>query len=383
MQTKSRLKASSVSHLLATCVTAEVAGAIDEVKRRLPTTPPKQKSRRAIAMTAAGLLLVHGNHDDWPRLWKLVQADPAFGRNLFERFAYEHHYVTPPILDQISPKEFVLLWEWMLRQYPVAEDPDRSRGAPLRLAGKLPSCATTSFGIWLNEEPKKPATKSDGYRSRIRSLNGFHGCSREGSIRLGETRGSQQHRVNYSSSRQTGTNVSVQMVINCSMLCAMPSKDHSREAARGNAGRAIPLGWRPAKEEEAVSDWVKIELDNLLTTRGIVINREVQIHIGERTDVHVDAISREAPTADFTREKVIIEVKGYWNPDQKTAMKQQLVEQYLRNNDCIRGIFLLAWFVCDLWTRSDARKRKVPFSNACFGRALFREASGTTFHTSD
>src|SRR6266576_3924374 len=93
--------------------------------------------------------------------------------------------------------------------------------APLRLAGQLPSCATTSFGIWLNEEPKKPATKSDGYRSRIRSLNGFHGCSREGSIRLGETRGSQQHRVNYSNSRQTGTNVWYKMVISCSTLCAM------------------------------------------------------------------------------------------------------------------------------------------------------------------
>ena len=139
--------------------------------------------------------------------------------------------------------------------------------------------------------------------------------------------------------------------------------------------RPLALGKRGAlKNEElfvAVSDWVKIELDNLLTARGIVINREVQIHIGERTDVHVDAISREAPSADFVREKVIVEVKGCWNPDQKTAMKQQLVDQYLTNNDCTRGILLLAWFVCDLWTASDARKRKVPFRTRASAERFF------------
>jgi hypothetical protein len=152
----------------------------------------------------------------------------------------------------------------------------------------------------------------------------------------------------------------------CEALSAIQDKLHAETPA-------APFLWdgdRP-KEEEAVSDWVKIELDNLLTARGIVVNREVQIHIGERTDVHIDAISREPRSADFGREKVIIEVKGCWNPDQKTAMKQQLVGQYLKRNDCTRGIFLIAWFVGDLWTPSDLRKRKVPFRTRASAEHFF------------
>ena len=33
------------------------------------------------------------------------------------------------------------------------------------------------------------------------------------------------------------------------------------------------------KEEEAISDWVKIEFETLHMSRGIILNREVQIHI--------------------------------------------------------------------------------------------------------
>lgn len=371
LKTASRLKANSVTQLLATCVTAKVEGAIDEVRRRLPAKPPKQTFRRAIALTAVGLLLVHGNRDDWSRLWKLLQADLAFAHNVFERFAYEHRYPTPPLFDHISTKEFGLLWEWILQQYPVAEDPDRSRGGTV-----TPRWAMANLRddvLWSLAE-RGTAEACDEIRRLQIEYPQFEWFPRLLARGIDQTRRNTWQPVTPSQLFQLASDREKRLVQNgdqllevvCDALNAIQDKLHAETPA-------APFLWdgdRP-KEEEAVSDWVKIELDSLLRGRGIVINREVQIHVGERTDVHIDAISREAPSADFARDKVIVEVKGCWNRDQKTAMKQQLVEQYLANNDCTRGIFLLAWFVCDIWTQSDPRKGKVPFQNRASAEVFF------------
>src|SRR5262249_50704891 len=74
------------------------------------------------------LLLLKGTAGDWSSLWKLIRTDTDFGKALFERLAYEHHHGVPPLLKAITPEDVGVIWEWMLSQYPVAEDPDRSRG---------------------------------------------------------------------------------------------------------------------------------------------------------------------------------------------------------------------------------------------------------------
>jgi hypothetical protein len=126
-----------------------------------------------------------------------------------------------------------------------------------------------------------------------------------------------------------------------------------------------------------VSDWVKINLDELLHSRSIVVNREVQIHIRERSDIHVDAFTCATREAEPRRIKLIVEVKGCWNPDQKRAMRRQLVDRYLAQNDCTHGILLLAWFVCQHWTNSDHRRRTVPFATKQAAVSYFAEqASG-------
>jgi hypothetical protein len=361
LKTASRLRAKSVIQLLATCVTGKVPGAIDEVRRRLPVKPPKQKPRRAIALTAAKLSLVHGSRDDWSRLWKLLQREAAFGRNLFERFAYEHHYATPPILDHISPRDFGLLWEWLLQQYPVSQDPDRSRGGNVTPRWAI---ANLRDDILWSLAGRGTAEACDEIRRLQIAYSQFDWFPRLLARGIDQTRRNTWLPVTPSQLFRLASDREKRLVQNGDQLleivCDALNSIQDKLQAETPAAPFLWNGDRP-KEEEAVSDWVKIELDNLLTTKGIVINREVQIHIGERTDIHVDAISREATSANFGREKVIIEVKGCWNPDQKTAIAQQLVKQYLTNNDCTRGIFLLAWFVCDLWTQSDTRKRKVQF----------------------
>jgi hypothetical protein len=122
---------------------------------------------------------------------------------------------------------------------------------------------------------------------------------------------------------------------------------------------AAPFLWdgpRP-KEENQFSDFVKLHLEDDLTARGIIVNREVQIHRGERTDLHVDAVAGDRSDATYRKITVIVECKGCWHRELDNAMETQLVGQYLRENQCQHGIYLVGWFNCESWDKQDARRQ--------------------------
>jgi hypothetical protein len=49
---------------------------------------------------------------------------------------------------------------------------------------------------------------------------------------------------------------------------------------------------------------------------------------------------------------VVIEVKGCWHVQVRSAVEQQLVNDYLRPNGLTHGIYLVGWFVCPQWEKS-------------------------------
>lgn len=117
------------------------------------------------------------------------------------------------------------------------------------------------------------------------------------------------------------------------------------------------------KAEGDISDWVKRHLERELKKRGVILGRENQIHIREKTDLHVDAVvaDDEGPVNTVT---VIVEVKGCWNPELLTAMKDQLAGKYLTNNECRFGIYLVFWFECDAWDPKDRRRQRRPWKRS-------------------
>ena len=129
---------------------------------------------------------------------------------------------------------------------------------------------------------------------------------------------------------------------------------------------AAPFLWdtvvyRP-KSEAVFSDWVKLHLQDDLSGRGIIVNREVEVYrrtesgIGERTDIHVDAVL-EAPRENrIERITLVIECKGCWNPELNTAMETQLRDKYLHEGSCRHGLYLVGWFNCEKWDPGDSRK---------------------------
>lgn len=93
---------------------------------------------------------------------------------------------------------------------------------------------------------------------------------------------------------------------------------------------------------------------------NIILNREVEWRPsrpsfeGERTDIHVNA---KATNGNIIT--CIIEVKGNWNKELKTAMKNQLADRYLKDSSTRSGIYLVAWFNSEEW-KKDYRKSQRP-----------------------
>jgi hypothetical protein len=120
-----------------------------------------------------------------------------------------------------------------------------------------------------------------------------------------------------------------------------------------------PVIFRP-KDENRLSDYVKVHLEEDLKARGIIVGREVEIKRGNKTDIHVNVYGCDhlgRPKGDAM--KVTIEVKGCWHPDLDTDMESQLVGQYLSPDVCRNGVYLVGWFLCGKWNDpTDGRLKK-------------------------
>ncbi|QEL19854.1 NACHT domain-containing protein [Limnoglobus roseus] len=126
-------------------------------------------------------------------------------------------------------------------------------------------------------------------------------------------------------------------------------------ATKGKDGKKSNK-YRP-KEENRVSDAIALHLQRDLAGRRVAVNREVEVRpaqgggAGERTDIHVVAWSagRQDPVT------VVIEVKGGWHAEVRTAMQTQLRDRYLADSRVTHGVYLVAWFCCPQWDTDDDR----------------------------
>ncbi|MEQ1856401.1 MAG: hypothetical protein ABL963_08020 [Longimicrobiales bacterium] len=122
------------------------------------------------------------------------------------------------------------------------------------------------------------------------------------------------------------------------------------------AGRYRPKG------EQDLSDAIARHFRRDLRDRGIVAGREVVIRRGgkggvpgQRTDVYVSAIRATPPGSPIS---AIVEIKGSWHEELMTALKGQLVDDYLaKNPECGLGLYVVGWYLCNRW-HDEPRKRE-------------------------
>ena len=139
------------------------------------------------------------------------------------------------------------------------------------------------------------------------------------------------------------------------------------------------------KDEEGLSDEIALWLrDDLSISKGIIVNREVQPKRGQKTDIYVNAVKLVTGTDEAVEPlRVAIEVKGCWNRDIKSAMNSQLYQRYMKKNSISCGLYIVGWFMCELWVEDDRKRKtpKVPFKE--FQKYLDNQAEKLREQSSD
>jgi hypothetical protein len=113
------------------------------------------------------------------------------------------------------------------------------------------------------------------------------------------------------------------------------------------AGKEIP---QTRKREEALSNALARHLRRDLQDHSVIIHREVEVrpgknsHMGRRTDVHVNAISKDSEGSPGQKLQLIIEVKPCWAKEWDDV-QGQLVDRYMAHVPCA-GIFLVGRYAC-------------------------------------
>jgi hypothetical protein len=341
-------------------------------------------SNRIVA--AGRALLTHARDGGWEILWPRFDQDPVFGQGVIAAVV-DFHPVEDTIAKRLTEEQLGRLYVWLERHYPHAEDPDVSG---VHAMGQREHIAHWRDDIlnYLRQHgtPAAYATLEEIQRAlpELHWLTWTLVEARDVLRRREWIPPLPQHVIRLAFDRekrlvQSGRDLLDVLV---ETLKGLERELHGETPTVqflwdtwgfGHATRRRP------KEENALSDFVKSHLDRELKERGVIVNREVEIRRrigaspGERTDIHVDAVMRGAARDSYDTISVIIETKGSWNRELRTAMKSQLVDRYLSENRCRFGLYLVGWFNCDAWDPDDSRLADAGTWTSAEARAFLEE----------
>ena len=333
-------------------------------KLTLPLSHAELERQQALQ---GALVLIRSTEDAaWSLIWPLIQQETDFGCELMKEFAYGLHHDPSQFVSKLSEDSVADLFIWLVRQFPYEKDPQYSGAysptkddAARELRNRL---------INVLEKASTPAS-CQALQHIAYALPGLDWIksvlveARQNTLRSTWRPLKPEDFLQFVFEPWSG------LVLNASELqeVLVYALQALETTLQGETPAAPDLwdGLRP-KDENHFSDWIKRNLQSELRKRGIIVAREVEIRrgegsgTGEETDIHVTAVIPGLTEGSYEQVRVIIEAKGCWNQKLKTSMKDQLVDRYLKDNECYHGIYLVGWYICDQWDKDDRRKTKTP-----------------------
>ena len=357
-------KPRAFQQLLSSAVSHGLAEAEAYARAMLDWTIGQDGLTRERSVSAATVLLLHAPGRSWEFVQGRIEGDEDFGRKLVSAMANEQY---APMLRELPEQELADLYVWLSQRYPDSEDPEsdgwvgpvdqiaRFRNAILnalktrgtfeasraieKIIEQLPSLSWLKYALHDARATARARTWHPPSASEVLSLQD----STKG--RLVRSGGELLDAI-IASLQRLGKNLQGETPAGPDLWNGPDSTKH----------------YRP-KDEEHLSNYIKRHLEKDLKQRGVVVNREVQIRrgegngLGERTDIRIDAVVRDARVEDPSVLTVIVEVKGCWHSELDTAMGTQLVGRYLKDNACRHGLYLVGWYNCQQWDSADPKCR--------------------------
>jgi predicted NACHT family NTPase len=363
------LKPENMATLLAELIDHNAAEALAYAGSLVTSPLPPDEAARRRALNAAFVLLTHAPDGGWPVVRAAMQEDRELGSQLVTRAAGDPANTVFPRLREDGLADLYL---WLVEQFPPADDPPQTEGG--HWVGPREHVAWWRDGIARHLADRSTPEAVRALRRLVRERPELEGLkwtllSAEANTRRRTwvpPRPDAILKLALDRQARLVQNGDELLDVLLEALQRLQEKLHGETPAIRDIWDRLPKGrLRPIGENE-FSDYVKRFLDDDLRQKGIVVNREVVIRArfgsasGERTDIHVDAISKNAHGEVYDTITAVIEVKGCWHPELDHAMKSQLADRYLADNHYRHGLYLIGWFNCDDWDPDDSRRGDAP-----------------------
>ena len=354
-------KPSCMAYLLEELLKHGATQALEFARSVVSLSTPMSESDRDRAVTASVLLAKHDGDAAWDVVWPAIQADEEFGKDLVSALATPFDVEHQGFAGKLTDSDLAGLYVWSSQRFQPAEDP-RTEGAHavgkreqighwreslLRdLGGRGTISACRALGRILRDRPELGHVKWLLADCEQLALERSWDPPKPGEVlALAKDR----------RSRLVRNGDELLDVVGESLRRLEAELQGETPAARDVWDKQQDGSFVPCSEGE-FSNRVRRHLKHDIEGRGIVVNREVVIRDGtggipgERTDIRVDAVVDLPHRLEHDTVSVIIETKGCWNTGLRTAMQEQLVGRYLKDNDqCQHGLYLVGWFVCPQW----------------------------------
>ena len=317
-----------------------------------------KKEEKVKSIPAAVAIALNTKDAGWSVIWPAIETNLEFGKKIISKIAYRtsNHR---DFLEKLTEQQLADLYIWLAKTHPPEKDPhfeDAHEITPREELGTLRTmtinyleqkgteAACESIENILLAFPDEEWLKQVLIKARETTIeNKWVPFNPTDIVKIPSN--NKYHLV------QSGSQLQDVVI---KSLERLEKKLHSENLPLKFLWNVYKKNYCP-KNEESLSDYVKMHLEDDIQNRGIILNREVQVH-GKFTDIHIDALSQNNAD-EYGVLKVIIEAKGCWNKGINHSMEKQLLDLYLKNNDCQHGIYLIGWFNCDIWADSDYRKK--------------------------
>lgn len=338
-------------------------------------TPEVIRSDAERARMLAVALLGSGGHETWEQLEPLIAENPEWGGDVFAALSSDWDRAGD-FRAGLTEDELAGLFIWLSERFPPEEDPDRLGTHFVGPREQVAEYRNQLLSLLIER----------GSQDSLRALDRIEAATgRE--LPYVRIRAEEAWRINsWTPPRpedviRLAADAQRRVVLSEADLQRVVVESLGRIQAKLTQGGQAHQVWdtaahRPKRETE-VAAWIADRMREDLQERGIIINREVEIRVnprggvGDRTDIHVDALAGER-VEGAPQVTLVIEVKGCWHAELMTAMRTQLAEEYLSPTHR-HGIYLPVWFGPAGWEDDADRRRK-----AC-GR-LEPDEVATTLH---
>jgi predicted NACHT family NTPase len=359
------LKEGALGDILGMLLSHRVA---DAVKSARELAAPHQMNKgvdRSRALVAMRLLFIFAANQGWDVIWPTVNKDPEFADELFRAIAFQFDRYQEMRSKSLSADQLADLFILLSKRYPHREDPHPDGFHEVASRERLGQWRDSILMYLKGLGTPESCTAIWRISQRLPHLQWLKRVLSEAeSITLRRTWNPPEPRHILRLVREPRLRLvesgNQLLDILIESLERLQAKLHGETYAVQFLWNKVGKDKYTPKDENSLSDFVKLHLIDELRERGIIINREVKIQRGQKTDIHVNAIKKSKFQSEHDVITAIIETKGCWHPELERAMQTQLMDRYLIDNQSEHGLYLVGWFNSDRWDDEDYKKQQAP-----------------------